>query len=327
MLEIFYPKEIVAPNPTSLEELRLSFPKAISWAKELSERENLKTPEGKFALTFLLATGSLLKAAGVNLDRNIGGRGDNPEKEIDLVGGEIADHLIREFISQSFDYAGTEMYIEERKKWEVFPKSITALAGKNARLILIDPCDETSSPNYRSVGVSIFDKDGKFISGGVAGVRDEIAVFIEGERVNFVGFEGGKNSLKDPLSLKAAPGVPSSLGVATLQRRMEGEEAWKLLDRVSPNGLVLTQTFGGFGLIKMLKGEIDLMIDASKGQPWYEAGQWGVLAERLGFSVEYDLGRIPNAAHILTKKTPERIPVVISRNSHIHERVLQALNR
>lgn len=308
-----------------LDSLRGSYDGIIKRAKEITTKEDLSTPEGKFVLDFLLTTGNLLKSSGSGLDHKIGGVAENPHRAVDLVGGEIADQFVKELLKENFDYAGTEMYIEERADWEAFPKGAIPLSGKSARMILIDPCDETSSPWYRSVGISIFDKEGNFLAGGVASLQDEVAVFIEGDRVDFVGFDGHKNSLKNPYEKISSPGLPEHLKIATLQRRLDNEKAWEIFREFSPKGLSLIQTFGGYGLVRMLMSEVDLMIDVTKGQPWYEAAQWGVLAEKLGFSVQYDSSKIPNAKYIISEPTPSRIPLVISRNKEIHTKVLKSL--
>lgn len=312
----------------TLDALRGNYNAAINRSKEIVIRENLATAEGKFVLTFLLATASLLKSAGPKLTQVMSAEPENSEKEIDLVGGEIADILLPAFIWGNWgkkDRIGSEIYIEERKTWEAHPKGVKPLSGRDARMILVDPCDETMSPSYRSVGISIFDKEGEFLSGGVAGLEDEVAVYIEGGRVGFVGLDGEKTIEKDPLSLKFASGAPKHLKIATLNRRLDEQKLWDNLDKISPSGLSLFQTFGGHSLIQMLKGEVDVMIDTFKGQPWYEAAQWGALAENLGFSVEYGGGKIPNARYIISTDTPSRIPLVISRNKEIHAVVLNSL--
>lgn len=319
--------EVKRPVFESLGHVRENYNAEVNRAKEIVAKENLLTQEGKFALTFLLASANLIASAGPNLSKVVKGGTENPSLEIDLIGGEIADMLLPAFLWEKQGREGTEIYIEERKAWEAHPKGVKPLSGENARMILVDPCDETISPSYRSVGISIFDKEGKFLAGGVAGIDDEIVVFVEGEKVGFVGLDGGKNSLKDPLSVKFAPGAPEHLKIATLTRRLDDEKTWKSLQRISPDGRTIHQTFGGYGLISMLRGELDLMVDSSKGQPWYEAAQWGALAEKLGFSVEYDGGKIPDAQYIISKPTPPRTPLVISRNKEIHLRVLEALRQ
>lgn len=317
--------EVKRPIFESLDTLRGNYSSTLIRTREIVSEQNLTTPEGKFSLLFLLATANLLKSAGKGLNYNIGGPAENPHKAIDLVGGEMADIFIKEFLEENLDYAGSEMYVEERGVWEAFPKGAQPLSGKDARMILIDPFDETSSPWYGSVGISIFDKEGNFVSGGVASLEDEIVVFIEGNKSRFVGFDGSKNSFKNPFLVKPAPGASDSLKVATLQRRLENQKTWESMSKFSPKGLSLIQTFGGYALVKMLTGEIDLMFDVIKGQPWYEAAQWGALAEKLGFSVEYDGGKIPDAKHIISQPTPSRIPLVISRNKEIQARVLESL--
>lgn len=307
----------------SLDTLRGSYNSTINRAKDIVSKEKLTTSEGRFILTFLLATGNLISSLGPELSEVKYGEPETAEKEIDLIGGEVADILLPGFIAGNRGMGGTEIYIEERKKWEAHPQFAKALSGENARMILVDPCDETTSPSYRSVGISIFDKEGKFLSGGVAGIEDKVVVFIEGNRVSSVGFDGGKNVDNDPLYINFAPGAPENIRVATLGRRAKDEDGfWDLLRKISPNGYSVFQTFGGCALIKMLRGEIDAMIDIYKGQPWYEAAQWGGLAEKLGFSVQYG-DKIPSAQVIISQPTPARIKLLISRNKEIHSKILE----
>lgn len=305
MVEIGYRQEVVRPGTQSLEELRESYDGAISRAKSITEKQNLKTAEGKLALTFLLATGNLLKTAGSNLQEVTGGQNLNPERKIDLVGGEISDILIKEFLEINPEKTGLSVYVEERKKWEEHTAEAWPFRPENPGKILIDPCDETSSDLYKTVGISIFDKDYNFLAGGIAGVSDETTVFIEGDRVDFVGFDGGKNSLKNPLQV-FAPQVPDRLKIAALGRRFEDERMRKMVRELSPEGVIILPTFGGYGLLAMLRGEIDIMLDPFKGQPWYEAAQWVNLARKLGFTVRR-----------YYQSEDGRYPLAISRNAQI----------
>jgi hypothetical protein len=71
------------------------------------------------------------------------------------------------------------------------------------------------------------------------------------------------------------------------------------------------------------------MIDPLKGQPWYEAIMWGVIAEKAGLTVTDEAGNKIMFNEIITRAytNPDqpRMKLVISAEPQIHQKIINTL--
>ncbi|MEK7073828.1 MAG: hypothetical protein AAB960_00690, partial [Patescibacteria group bacterium] len=89
------------PEPMKYEGVLKRIPDAVNFAKIEAETTGLaKTPEGKFALTYLLANRNLLQPILSNLSsvspdllQPVGGPSYNPERSIDDIGTAVALYI------------------------------------------------------------------------------------------------------------------------------------------------------------------------------------------------------------------------------------------
>jgi len=88
-------------------------------------------------------------------------------------------------------------------------------------------------------------------------------------------------------------------------------------------------SFEGYALLAMIRGQVDVMLDPFKGQPWYEACLWGGVAQKAGFCVTNLEGKDLDISQIIkfarAGESQPRVPIVISNHPRLHEQVLKAL--
>ena len=314
----------------SLEALLTRVPEAISFAKiEMEAAKEAQTPEGKYALTYLLATRKLLRplmtdlhAIHPDLLRPTGGSEYNPERKIDEIGTAVAFILGR----QTADIPNFFLRTEESPRWERLSNDSAPIEDSD-RFAIIDPLDESSGiplgNRVQSTGVAIYNKRGELLTIGIMSLVDDDMMLVErtDDRLRIV---SSKPDAPKP------DGEPTSIRVATLTRRMH---ALKHLPLFTTNQATWTlPSIGGYAVMVMANGDIDTIIDPVKGNPWIEYCLWGPAAESLGFVVTDPEGRPIDRAAIMRKaieknlsNASSRVRFVISRTPEIHKRVLELL--
>lgn len=159
----------------------------------------------------------------------------------------------------------------------------------------------------------VADESGQFLAGGLVNLRGPEMIVVDQLSQLATKFDWKKQLHKKRLKIAI---LPRRLAELTSIQQESFRENFNHLD-----------TFGGFALLNLLEGKADAMIDPVKGQPWYEAVIWGMLAERLGLIVTDVLGQKINFSDILTASTAglevPRVQMMTSTNVGIHEELLQ----
>lgn len=326
----------VANHPThreanTLQSLISRVPEAISFAKlETEASRETKTPEGKFALTYLLATRNILRPAFFDLTkinddlmRSVGGPEYNPERTVDEIGVAVANNLIQ----QTTDIPKFWIRIEESGKWQNATDNAPISEGE--RFAVIDPLDMTSSilknSRTQTTGIAIYDKAGKLMSAGIMSLVDDGFIFVEKQGDTY-------NVFPDTLRAKQTetpydPKLP--IRVSTLTRRMHAlKDAPLFKDNHAEWQMDCTS---GYAILQLIQGNLDAVVDPFKGNPWYENVIWYALAQTIGYPVTDKNGKPLDFAAIMQSITKQeisnghRIPAVVSRSPEIHARVLSLL--
>lgn len=317
-------------SPMSLTDIVNSIPEAINFAKIEAESMNIAhTPEGKFVLTYLLASRNILNPVLADLTAvpeefltQIGGLEYNPERTIDAVGALVASRMFNE----SNALPPAVLRTEESGEW-VNPRGQMTTLEEAQRYILIDPLDETSAipkgNRFQTTAIGIFNRDGSLRSIGIISLVDDGFMFFErnGEPSVHAHPEMQKKQSDDEQS--------RPIRVATLTRRMYPLRSRPLFS--SGEGEWSIDSIGGYTVLAMNKGEIDSIIDPLKGNPWHEFALWGPAAEALGFTVTDPDGKPIDTPKILrhaiehNPPSAYRIPFVMSRTPEINEKVVNLL--
>lgn len=319
----------IRPEPLNYEGVLKRIPEAISFAKIEAETTGLaQTPEGKFALTYLLANRNLLQPiladlASVSPDllQPIGGQSYNPERSIDNIGSAVALFLSQktEEIPHFF------MRTEESVGWEALGEN-ERLPQDGERFAIIDPLDMTSSitkgDRVQSTGIAIYDREGTLKTVGIVSFVDDRFIFIENQGDHMMLYP----PRKDRLTRQNETGEP--LKVATLMRRMYNLRDLPLFTQGATWNM---NCASGFAVLGIHQGIIDTIIDPVKGNPWYEVAIWGAAAQSLGYPMSDRNGNPIDISAAIRRVIQKhegdtyRIPFIISRTPEIHERVLSLL--
>lgn len=317
------------PEPMNYEGVLKRIPEAISFATIETETSGLaKTPEGKFALTYLLANRNLLQpilsdlsSVSPDLLQPIGGSSYNPERSIDGIGSAVALYLSR----QTEDIPHFFMRTEESVGWEALGND-EGLPQDGQRFAVIDPLDMTSSiskgDRTQSTGIAIYNREGQLQTVGIVSFVDDGFVFLE-RRGDEMAIYPPRENTKNP---QDDPGGP--LRVATLLRRMYNLKDLPIFTQAGTWNMNCTS---GFAVLGMDKGKIDAIIDPVKGNPWYEVVIWGAAAQGLGYPMSDKDGNRIDISETVRKVIDKhegdtyRIPFIISRTPKIHEQVLSLL--
>lgn len=316
----------IRPEPMNYDGVIKRIPEAVNFAKIEAETAGLaKTPEGKFALTYLLANRNLLQpilsdlsTISPDLLQPVGGSSYNPERSIDSIGSAVALYISQnaEGIPNFF------MRTEESVGWEALD-NMGKLPQDGERFAVIDPLDMTSSitkgDRVQSTGIAIYNREGNLKTVGIVSFVDDGFIFVENE--------GGHLSTY-PIKNSRAQENGEPLRIATLLRRMYN---LKDLPIFTQGGLWNMNCASGFAVLGIHQGTIDTIIDPVKGNPWYEVAIWGAAAQSLGYPMSDRNGKpidISAAVRRVIQKHEGdtfRIPFIISRTPEIHERVLSLL--
>lgn len=310
-------QDVVSKIPGVLSEIRS--------APELSEAA--KTPEGKYALTYLLAAQRVISPAltditltNTDLLTPTGGPEYNPHRSIDEIGGEIA----RKLAEQTRDIPKFWIHLEESGKWErAHPNGDMPKDGE--RFAVIDPLDMTHSLTkgeaLQTTGIALFDKSGKPIAVGVASLVDPSFAFVE--------IPSGITVTAAQLPPAREIPIHTPIAIGALTRRMYDIKSLPLF--TDNQGERTVNCSSGYAILQMQKGDLDTIVDPIKGTPWYELAIWGTAAEVLGYRMSdkdgnpIDLSATMRRVIDHLEDDTYRIPFVISRTPDIHDKVLSLL--
>lgn len=319
---------IITPERTTFEGIIRRIPEAIQMAKLEAESSRMATtPEGKFAVTYLLATRSLLRPVledlqtiGPDFLLPTGGAEYNPERSIDEIGTLVAEQLA----AQSRDIPGLWIRSEESARWQNMGEDSQSVQEGN-RFAIIDPLDMTSyiqkKDRVQTTGIAIYDRDGNIKTVGIASLVDQGFVFIEHDN-------GVIRQFPPPHEHTDTPSPPP-LRVATLTRRMHQMRQLELF--TDHHAIWALDCSGGFSILKLHDGQVDTILDPFKGSPWYEVVIWTQAAQQLGFTVSDKDGNPIDLSSAIRRMINRhegdtfRIPFVISRNPAIHKQTLSLL--
>lgn len=319
----------VETTPAStLRDILSRVPSIIDRASYDVEQSGVaKTPEGKFALTYLIATREALKPAldtitstSSDLLDSIGGDAHNPERTIDVVGANIATELT----SLTQNLPNIWIRTEESAEW-TNPAHDCSDISEGQYFAIIDPLDETNALakglRLQTTAIAVYNKEGNLLTIGIMSLVDDKMMFFEHPNTLI------HSSEQDPVQPKSEENS-APFRIATMTRRMH---ALRDLPLFQYGATWAQDSFGGYSLLSMGHGEIDVMLDPIKGNPWLEYVLWGPAAEKLGFIVTdpqgnpIDTQAIMRTAITSNLDAAHRIPFVVSRTPQIHTRVLSLL--
>lgn len=319
----------IRPEPMNYEGVLKRIPDAVNFAQIEAETTGLaKTPEGKFALTYLLANRNLLQpilsdlsTISPDLLQPVGGPSYNPERSIDGIGSAVALYLSRQTEKIPLFFMRTE----ESVGWEELSNT-DRLPQEGERFAIIDPVDMTSSitkgDRVQSTGIAIYDREGTLKTVGIVSFVDDGFIFIENQDNHLVTYPPKSNR-----SGEADDGsVP--LRVATLLRRMYNLKDTPLFTQ---GGTWNMNCASGYAVLGIHQGTIDTVIDPNKGNPWYEVAIWGAAAQSLGYPMSDKNGTAIDISAVVRRVIAKhegdsfRIPFIISRTPEIHQKVLSLL--
>lgn len=313
--------DIVAHIPDAIREAQ----------KEAEITEITHSPEGKFALTYLLAAQSLLTPAlndmtivNADLLEPTGGPEYNPHRSIDAIGTTIAHRLSE----QTTDIPKFWIHSEESAQWEPTRPSIDR-SQRGERFAVIDPLDMTHAitkgDRIQTTGIAIFNKNGDMIAAGLASLVDDGIILVEHTDHDHI--YTNVNNATPAYSQEHT----QALRVATLTRRMYDLRNLPLFTQEGAANWTL-DCASGFAVLELLRGNVDTIVDPIKGNPWYEVAIWSSIAQKLGMQVtDWDNTPldIPSMMHRVIERHEDdnyRIPFVISRTPEIHKKVIGLLH-
>lgn len=326
--EQFHPP--IREERMTFEDITSHIPDAIHMATlEVESTGMATTPEGKFAATYLLATRNLLhpvlddlQTIGADFLLPIGGQEYNPERSIDEIGSIVAQTLME----QTHDIPHLWARTEESAKWDTSSENTDSI-DQGKRFAVIDPLDMTSSiqkkDRVQTSGISVFDEHGNTLAIGITSLVDDGFVFVE--------LRDGVPHVFPENYRTPHDHTPDDhpLRIATLTRRMHQIRQLPLF--TNNHAMWAMDCTSGFSVLGLLRGDIDTVIDAFKGNPWYEVVIWVNIANQLGFPVSDKDGNpidIKGAVRRMIERHEGdsfRIPFVISRTQEIHDSVLPLL--
>lgn len=315
------------------ETLKLVGDDALQEAERLVQETNLaETPEGRFGLQYVLAQVAVVRPIlrspsqllASSLSRECGGEAYNPHRRIDELGG----WLVRRMVGRNA--IPIHLYIEETG-WEAHHTN-----GRESLRVIVDSIDGTNGlvdgNKEQATGIVIAGPDDGFRAGAIASLVDTELALIEGGSAKILNFDSQKDELSGPLLPPRKQRDVKQARFAVLGRRMELLQTTKLFkERPCPNLL----TFGGYGLLCVLRGQEDGLLDPFKGQPWREAVLWGWMAQEAGLVVTDEKGRPIDFSQVLRRAHQRfmlgqeeelfRVKMVITTHQELHNQVLKGL--
>ncbi len=303
-------------------------PETVAFAQtEQRDIDIAATPEGRFVLTYLLASRDLLKPAlrdltNISPDLLVakGGRPHNPERNIDAVGTEIAHELIR--TGETMPNAW--MRTEESTDWQPLGSG-QSKPDQGERFIVLDPMDMTSAiprlNRVQTTGIAVYGRDGDLRSLGIMSLVDDDFLFVEADGT-------GGLRVYPPARVIPESAPENPLRVAAKVRRING---LKQLPLLTEGGIWVMDCDSGYATLGLRRGTVDTVIDHVRGSVWYEVVLWVRAAQALGLPVSDANGNPIDITDVMKKMIARhegdtyRVPFVMSRTPQIHERVLREL--
>lgn len=315
-------------KPKPFESVFSEIPDVVELARiEAETSEMASTPEGKFVLTYLLATRNMLRPmlAEVHAQNDLlleSGKYDYmPLQNIDAVGTAIA----LDIASEKFHIPNLWIHTEASRDWAP-ARALDGTKETSDRFAVIDPLDMTSSikrgDRVQTTGMAIYTKNGDLISSGIMSLVDDKFVFIEQN--------GGTMHVRTypPDSAGTSDHDDSPIKFAAKTRRMH---MLRELPIVTNGGRWVMDCDSGYAVLGLLHGNVDTVIDHVKGNPWHEVVIWLRAAQELGYPVSDARGNPIDIPSIMRRVIHNhegdtfRVPFVMSRTPKIHETVLSLL--
>lgn len=258
-----------------------------------------------------------------------GGPGYNPHRIIDEVGID----LFEDFIVSRWRVP-VSAFVEEYG-WKNFNLQQDGRLSQPKRTVIYDSLDDTSGIakssrdkcfRTQSTGMIVLDENGQFIVGGIANLVDGTILIISGDRPYHLKFDHGSGKLEEIESRidgLASGSKFQKISLAINDSRRAEFSGSRFASEVPYKFDYLT--FGGFGVLKLLENKVNIMSDMWKGQEWYEAYIWAMLALKTGLNVSlFDMkGKPVSITDVLEsgkRNNSVRFKVVISNISQIdHE--------
>lgn len=293
-----------------------------------------KTAEGKFALLFALTAqellGGIMNSEHLRpyfLQKISGGPEDNPYRMIDIVGGNLTESVLERTISSG----ATGIFVEEWNEWRLYGN------GSLTRYIIIDPVDGTSTigkQKDQATGILVADAKGKLLAAAVASLNDTPVLFLEKvsekNQIYFLSrIPGSKPVEISKIQITSGP-ANLPMRIAILDRRLDDQRLARLGQEFASGKLEKYSTFGGAGLLDLLQGKLDAMIDPYYGQPLREP--WGFIAQNIPNLIVTDLDNLEVNYQkylldsLLGRKNlalERRVPVIISRTQDVYFHIRQ----
>lgn len=312
--------------PIGLEvPLNRQVAKAIHYGETFTINHELaSTSEGNSVAQFLISTARLLRPIlrdpnlSAHLDTAIGnGPEYNPYKRIDLIPGIVAKKIWRNNPNQKHP----QLFIEE-------DGFIESGNFQMDRTVIVDPLDGSSSIGTglkdQVSGTVVCDGQGNFLVGGIASLVDNTLMIVENNKPPITLNYNELRGTIDEIHIVPTP-IHDPPRYQTLPRR---------LNTLSPDffrkfGYPSLPTFGGYGVMMLVLGKQDFMIDP-KGQPVNEAAIWYNVAQAYGCVVAYPDGSTINLPPLVQmsvhdRNMDSRIPVVIYRNLDIYNQLYSTI--
>lgn len=321
----------VLKEPKSFRALMREVPDAIGFATLEAEQAGLAaSAEGKFILTYLLASRNLLKPvltdAHIHNDlmTQTGGSTHNPSRNIDAVGSAIAMAMAK----NDTTIPNLWFHTEESSDWAP-ARPDSGFFEEAQRFAVVDPMDMTSAiargDRVQSTGMAIYDNNGELLALGMMSLVDDKFIFIDhdgkGETVIHSNTGKRREDVHD---------VPEHIRFAAKTRRMY---ILKELP-INQNGNFWSlDCDSGYAVLSLHNGLVDTIIDHVKGNPWDEVVIWIKAAQELGYTVTdvdgnpVDISKVMR--HVIRQHEGDsyRVPFIVSKNNEIHTHVLNLLQK
>jgi hypothetical protein len=302
------------------------YPCALTYASETVRMCGATTDEGDFTATLALAAHRILHPL-INkpllysspLFRDTGGPLNNRHRVIDLIGQQLFEKLLRQHPLPSGD-----VYIEENHTWLKYTGLLDPVNSSIS--VNIDTLDGTSNleTGHRDQATAIMITDLKrdrLLGAAIVNLVGDTLVTYEPGVVRYFDIPSG---CREVYPVKVEPCRRERMVLATLGRHLPEIVPFSLFSKnpYSPD----LSTFGGYGLLEVAVGRLTNMFDY-RGQIWYEAVMWGLMAQHLGLPVtDFDNHPIDWYQLLRDSKSPghesDRQQIVISHNWAWHYRFL-----
>ncbi len=303
-------------------------------ASGIINRSSLYTmsSEAKFALQSTLTTTEVYRnligtpdvRASLPLEmlKETGGPATSPHIALDEVGNMALKLLTTRY--HDVTRSGFYLYTEESDRFRPILPSLARFPKKKL-FVAIDSLDESSTVAkdryHQSFGTVIADESGHIVAGAIGSYVDDRILITENDK-SWRLLSDGNLLVSDKPKPYRPPG--ERLRYAMLPKSTQS----RFLDGTgfAHNHLWKERTFGGWAILELLSGKLDLIIDPY-GQKAPEACYWGYNGQAAGLTATDLLGQpydFDKIFPLIRTGDKSRLPLVIARPGVI-ERILKEL--